>query len=93
MTLTLEIPNDLSAQIERVATARGALPSPETLAAYLLEAARHELEREPDTAQKRRAAAAAGLGMFAGHGATVDEFLVERDAEALAEVEREAQTR
>ncbi len=89
MTLTLEIPNDLSAQIERVATARGAQSSSEMLAAYLIEAARHELEREPDAAQKRREAASAGLGMFAGHGPSVDEFLAMRHAEGQADAAHE----
>lgn len=86
MTLTLELPSDLSAQIERAATARGTdAPS------FLIEAARHELEREPDAAQKRREAAAAGLGMFAGHGPTVDEFLAMRHAEGQADAGHEGQ--
>ncbi len=83
--MTLEIPNELSAQIERVATASGT-----DARTFGIEAIRHEIERleAEQAAQKRRDAAAAGFGMFAGHGSTVDEFLAERDAEALAEAEK-----
>lgn len=82
MTLTLEIPNDLSAQIEREATRRGT-----DAPAFLIEAARVAIEATPDAltidaAQKRREAAAAGLGMFAGRGLSVDEFLAARHKEA-----------
>ncbi len=47
------------------------------------------LTPEPDAAQKRRDAAAAGFGMFAGHGLSVDEFLDARRAEAQAEVQKD----
>lgn len=40
------------------------------------------LTPEAEAAQKRREAAAAGFGMFAGHGLSVDEFLDARHAEA-----------
>lgn len=88
MTLTLEIPNDLSAQLEHVATARGT-----DARTFGIEAIRHEIERletETDAAQKRREAAAAGFGMFAGRGLSVDELLDARHAEAQAEAKKDA---
>ena len=49
---------------------------------------RSEAERE---AEKRRAAVYAGLGCAAGQGMSVDEFLAERHAVAVAEAEKDAQ--
>jgi hypothetical protein len=98
--MTLEIPETFAAQIEREATRRGT-----DAPAFLLEAARVAIEATPDgkpeaasgfpdalsgdAAQKRREAAAAGFGMFAGHGATVDEFLAARHAEAQSEAQKD----
>ncbi len=80
--MTLELSPELERQIEAAARERGTdAPS------FVRDAARVAIEAITDAlkgeaAQKRRDAAAAGLGMFAGHGLSVDEFLAERHAEA-----------
>ncbi len=87
--MTLELSPELEREIEAAARLRGTdAPS------FVREAARRALdpsafaiEATPDAlngdaAQKRREAAAAGFGMFAGHGLSVDEFLDARHAEA-----------
>lgn len=83
--MTLEIPIELSEQIERAAIRSGT-----DVQTFVLNATRAAIENAPqdDAAQKRREVAAAGLGMFAGRGRTVDEFLAERHAEGEAEYEK-----
>ena len=78
--MTLEIPKELGAEIERAAKMRGT-----GVTEFIIEAARRAIE-EPAAAssdEKRRRAAAQGLGMFAGRGQSVDEFLAERHAERV----------
>ncbi len=79
MILTLEIPSRVFEGIERAAREQG-VPI-ETFAVSVLEpfAARDKSEAA------RLAAVDAGLGMFAGRGRTVDDFLAERHAEAEAD--------
>lgn len=86
MTLILELPIEIEARLKAEARALGI--APEMLA---LETMRARYEENADN--KRREAAAAGLGMFAGRGRSVDEFLAERHAEGEAEYEKWIESR
>lgn len=91
MTLELNLSPELEAQL-RAESALRRVPV-ETLAAHVISAGlafsnRYSLPVESqivttqmDAAQKRRDAAAAGFGMFAGQGMAVDEFINERSAQ------------
>ena len=83
--MILEISGELSEQIESAARIRGT-----DAANFVIEAARRAVEEAspPSASEARRQAAAAGLGMFAGRGSSVDEFLAERHAEGEAEYEK-----
>lgn len=89
--MTLEIPAELGQELERIARMRGT-----DVTEFVIEAARQAIESEPRQIEieARRRAVAAGLGMFAGRGASVDEFLAERHAEGEAKYEKwmESQT-
>ncbi len=79
MTLTLDIPPRVFAGIERAAREQGV-----PLEAWALSVL--EPFAAPDDAEAARVAAVdAGLGMFAGRGRSVDEFLAERHAEGEAD--------
>ena len=79
MTLILELPAEIEARINADARARGV--APEIIVIEKVSALYHE----DDANEKRRRAALSGLGMFAGYGRSVDEFLAERHAEGEAE--------
>ncbi len=80
MTLTLEIPPRVFEGIERAAKERGM-----SVAEFALSVL--EQFAAPENDEVARLAADAGLGMFAGHGQSVDDFLAERHAgEELAAV-------
>lgn len=79
MILTLEIPPRVFEGIERAAKKQG-VPV-ETFALSMFESL-----AVPDEAEAARLAGIdAGLGMFAGRGRTVDDFLAERHAEGEAD--------
>jgi hypothetical protein len=86
MTLTIEIPE----AIERAAARRQT-----DVSVFVLSAATKEAERETQSetpqseAERRRAAAYAGLGCLSNQGMSVDDFLAERHA--VAQFEAEAQ--
>lgn len=81
MTLILELPAEIEARLNAEAQARGI--TPEAIAIEKMSAFYKE-----DANSKRRQAALTGLGMFAGRGRSVDEFLSERHAEGEAEYEK-----
>ncbi len=92
MTLTLEISPEVGEELTRAATSAG-----RELPEWIVEAARaaaEENRREKEAeAQERREAAFSALGMFAGRGRTVDDFLADRHAEAEMEMEQAEQRR
>ena len=90
--MTLEIPTELEAQLERAARERGT--DAQTL---LLEAALRLVESAPAIEQeikdaKRRRLALELRGVASGGSPTVDEFLRERSEEARQETLRDEQT-
>lgn len=81
MTLTLEIPSE----IERAAAASQTDVSTFLVTAGLEKAA---TVIQPSSAERKRAAAMAGLGALAGTPRTVDDFLADRHAEGEAEYDK-----
>lgn len=79
--MILELPAHVEARLEAEARARGLAPE-------MLVIEKMSALYEEDANSKRRQAAIAGLGMFAGHGRSVDEFLAERYAEGGAEYDK-----
>ena len=83
MTMILELPAELEARLKADAHARGVAPE---IVVVEVVSARYAEQTNAD--EQRRQAALAGLGMFAGQGHSVDEFLAERHAEGQAEYEK-----
>ena len=83
MTMILELPAELEARLKADAHARGVAPE-----IVVVEAVSARYAEQNDADDQRRQAALAGLGMFAGRGRSVDEFLTERHAEGHAEYEK-----
>lgn len=88
MTLTLEISPEVEAELMQAATSAG-----RELPVWIVEAAREKAAQDQESgveteAQRRKEAAFAALGMFAGRGRTVDDFLADRRAEAELEMEQ-----
>ena len=89
--MTLEIPTELEAQLERAARERGT--DARTL---LLDAARRLVESNSDEREqrnaKRRRLALELCGSVSGGNPTVDDFLRERSEEARQEMLRDEQS-
>ncbi len=83
MTMILELPAELEARLQADARARGVAPE-----IVVVEAVSARYSEQTNADEQRRQAALAGLGMFAGRGRSVDEFLAERHAEGQAEYEK-----
>lgn len=79
MTLTLELEPELEREIEQQAQQHG-----QSVSDYVMAMLR---EKVTTPAKPRRVLK--GYGMFAGSGRTVDDFLAERHAESLAELEKD----
>ena len=84
--MTLEIPTELKAQIERAARERGL-----DAHSFVVEATRRALAQieESGQAAKRRALALELRGSVSGGSPTLDEFLRERSEEARLEAQRD----